>query len=216
MIDRIPRQLRVAFRRSASAGTDSADTDSIGKGTPDAGDEVEFVAYGADCILSGRTVLDGDRLTDMLNDHDEYALVGVMVERFDGGEPLEVAEIVVPRSEIWLVHASGPRGNDERRHRMSQQHVAIKMGPYSVRGFYHALPGTDPVTAIGRRQPMVPLTGARIEYTIDGEPREVLVDTLIVNRDQMEWVEPLEPDRIDFPVHPPRTEPPEGAESPEP
>jgi hypothetical protein len=31
--------------------------------------EVDFVAYGEDFILSGRTVLDGDRLTDMLNRH---------------------------------------------------------------------------------------------------------------------------------------------------
>ena len=73
--------------------------------------DVAFVAYGEDCILSGRTLLDADRLTDMLNAHDEYALEGVTVERFDSGEPLEVAEIVVPRDEIILVHASGPRGD---------------------------------------------------------------------------------------------------------
>ena len=66
----------------------------------------------------------------MLNDHDEYALIGVTVERFDGGPPMEVAELVVPRDELWLVHASGPRGNVERRHRTAQQHIAIKMGPY--------------------------------------------------------------------------------------
>ena len=54
-----------------------------------------FVAYGEDCILSGRTILDGDRLTDMLNEHDEYALIGVMVERLDGGQPMQVAELVV-------------------------------------------------------------------------------------------------------------------------
>ena len=63
MMDRIPRRLRVAFSRplAAEAGSD----------TPD---EVAFVAYGVDCILSGRTVLEADRLSDMLNAHDEYAL----------------------------------------------------------------------------------------------------------------------------------------------
>ena len=157
-------------------------------------------AYGEDCILSGRTVLDGDRLTDMLNENDEYALLGVMVERLDGGPPIEVAEVVVPRDELWLVHASRPRGNPERRHRTSQQHLAIKMGPYTVRGFYHALPGADPVAAIRRRKAMVPLTDARIEYAVAGEQREVRVDTVVVNRDLIEWVEVVEPDRIDFPV----------------
>ena len=136
----------------------------------------------------------------MLNEHDEYDLIDVTVERFDGGPPMEVPELVVPRDELWLVHASGPRGNAERRHRTAQQHIAIKMGPYSVRGFYHALPGTDPVSAIRRRKSMVPLTGVRIEFTIAGELREVRVDTVIANRDLMEWVETIEPDRVEFPV----------------
>jgi hypothetical protein len=197
MSDRIPRRLRLAFSRPPAPESASAEIDSaVGRG------EVDFVAYSEDCILSGRTVLDGDRLTDMLNEHDEYDLIGVTVERFDGGPPIEVAELVVPRDEVWLVHASGPRGNAERRHRTAQQHIAIKMGPYAVRGFYHALPGTDPVSAIRRRKPMVPLTGVRIEYTIAGDPREVRVDTVIANRDLMEWVEAIEPDRVEFPVRP--------------
>jgi hypothetical protein len=197
MSDRIPRRLRLAFTRPAAPESAPPDVETV----TDRG-EVDFVAYGEDCILSGRTVLDGDRLTDMLNENDEYALIGVTVERFDGGPPMEVDELVVQRDEVWLVHASGPRGNAERRHRTSQQHVAIKMGQYSVRGFYHALPGTDPVSAIRRRKPMVPLTGVRIEYSIAGESREVRVDTVIANRDLMEWVEAIEPDRVEFPVRP--------------
>ena len=69
------------------------------------------MAYSVDCILSGRTVLDGDRLSDMLNDHDEYALIGVTVERFDGGEPMVVDEVVVARDEIWVVHTGEPGGS---------------------------------------------------------------------------------------------------------
>lgn len=197
MNDRIPRRLRLAFTRPSPPESTPPDVETVA----DRG-EVDFVAYAEDCILSGRTVLDGDRLTDMLNEHDEYALIGVTVERFDGGPPLEVDELVVQRDEVWLVHASGPRGNAERRHRTAQQHIAVKMGPYAVRGFYHALPGTDPVSAIRRRKSMVPLTGVRIEYAIAGEPREVRVDTVIANRDLMEWVEAIEPDRVEFPVRP--------------
>lgn len=130
--------------------------------------EVAFVAYGEDCILSGRTVLDADRLTDVLNSHDEYVLAGVTVERFDGGEPLEVDEIAVPRDEIFLVHATGPRGDAARRHRTMPHHLAVKMGQYRVRGFFHALPGADPIVAIRRRLAMVPLTDARIEYAFAG------------------------------------------------
>lgn len=204
MIDRMPRRLRVAFRRADAPADTSLETavdTSTRSAGPDGGAEVDFVAYGEDCVLSGRTRLDDDRLTDMLNANDEYALIGVTVERFDGGPSIEVADVVVPRDELSMVHASGPRGDADRRQRTAQQYVAIKMGPYSIRGFYHALPGTDPVTAIRRRKPMVPITGARIEYTLGGEARQARVDTLIVNRDQIEWIEAVEPDRADFPVH---------------
>ena len=195
MIDRIPRRLRVAFTRAGARAEPTADAAVLADGDT----EVDFVAYGEDCILSGRTVLDGDRLTDMLNDHDEYALIGVTVERFDDGMSMEVEEVVVGRDELWLVHASGPRGDAARRHRTSPQHVAMQMGPYKVRGFYHALPGTDPVTAMRRRKPMVPLTGVRIEYELGGVTREDRVDTVIVNREQIEWIEAIEPDRAEFP-----------------
>ena len=196
MIDRLPRRLRVAFTGQGEAGPTEP---------PEAAPEptvVDFVAYGEDCILFGKAVLDADRLSDMLNGHDEYALVGVSVERFDGGEPVTVDEVVVPRDEILIVHAAGPRGDVNRRHRTMPHHIAIKMGRYQVRGFYHGLPGTDAVASIRRRKTMVPLTNARIEYTIGDDRRETLVDAVIVNRDQIDWVEALEPNRAEFPAGP--------------
>ncbi len=138
----------------------------------------------------------------MLNDHDEYALIGVTVERFDGGPPMVVDEIVVSRDEIWVVHTGEPRGIEARRHRTSQQYVALKMSPYQVRGFFHGLPGTNPINSIGRRKSMIPLTNVRIEYTIDGDVHETRVDVAIVNRDQVEWLDAIEPDRAEFPPKP--------------
>ena len=196
MIDRLPRRLRVAF------GAPEAAPGSDGPSTPGSGQIVDFVAYSVDCILSGRTVLDGDRLSDMLNDHDEYALIGVTVERFDGGPPMVVDEVVVSRDEIWVVHTGEPRGVEARRHRTAQQYVALKMSPYRVRGFFHGLPGTNPISSIGRRKPMIPLTNVRIEYTVDGEVRETRVDVAIVNRDLVEWLDAIEPDRAEFPPKP--------------
>lgn len=192
MINRIPRRLRLGFSRSQDPAAEPAESPP----------EVAFVAYAEDCILSGRTVLDADRLTDMLNSYDEYALAGVTVQRFDGGESLEVADIVVPRDEIMLVHASGPRGDVARRHRTTPQHLAIKMGRYRVRGYFHALPGADPVVAIRRRKAMVPLTDVRIEYTIRGRPLETRVDTVIVNREQIDWVQVVSPAQVEFPEGP--------------
>lgn len=197
MIDRLPRRLRLGFSKSPS--------DIVTTSDEELGGEVDFVAYGEDCILSGRAVLDADRLTDMLNAHDEYLVSGLTVERFDEDTPFELDdEIAVPRDEIVLVHASGPRGDASRRHRTTPQHLAVKMGPYEVRGFLHSLPGADPVEALRRRKTMVPLTNARIEYTMHGERRAVTVDTVIVNREQIDWVEALLPTAVEFPQGPER------------
>jgi hypothetical protein len=165
-------------------------------------DQVEFLAYGEDCILVGRTALDAERLTDMLNAHDEYLLEGVTVERLDEGESFELAEIAVPRDEIYLVHANEPRGDIARRHHTMPQHLAIKLGPYRVRGFFHALPGADPVEALRRRMAMVPLTDARIEYRFQGETRAIRVDVVIVNREQIDWVQEVSASQVDFPADP--------------
>ena len=189
MMDRIPRRLRLAFSRPLDAAVADEEADS---------GEVGFVAYGEDCILSGRTILDADRLSDMLNAADEYALVGVTVERLDDGAPLQVDEIVVPRAELYLVHASGPRGDANRRRHTLPKHVALKIGPYEVQGYLHGLPGADAIAAIRRRKPMIPLTEARIEYVVDGERRQDDVATVILNRDRIEWVEVVEPDRAMF------------------
>jgi hypothetical protein len=195
MMNRLPRRLRLGF---SSGGADEA----LPAG---ATGQVDFVAYGADCILSGRAVLDADRLSDMLNNHDEYLVSGLSVERFDDETPFELDdEIAIPRDEVYLVHASGPRGDASRRHRTMPEHLAIKMGPYKVRGFFHAMPGADPVVAFRRRKAMVPLTDGRIEYTFHGERRETRVDTVIVNREQIDWVEAVLPTEVEFPDGPVR------------
>jgi hypothetical protein len=190
MINRLPQRLRLGF---SSGGAD--ETHPIAETGL-----VDFVAYGEDCILSGRAVLDADRLSDMLNAHDEYLLSGLSVDRFDGQSPFQLDdEIAIPRDEIYLVHASGPRGDAARRHRTTPQHLAINMGPYKVRGFFHSLPGADPVVAFRRRKAMVPLTDAQIEFTWHGERREIQVGTLIVNREQIDWVQVMQPSQVEFP-----------------
>jgi hypothetical protein len=194
MMKSLPRRLRLGFSSPQADEADSVPADP---------NRVEFVAYGEDCILSGSAVLNADRLSDMLNSHEEYLVSGLSVERFDSETPFELDdEIAIPRDEIYLVHASGPRGDASRRLRTMPQQLAIKMGPYKVRGFFHGLPGADPVVAFRRRKVMVPLTNGRIEYTFHGEPRETTVETVIVNREQIDWVEAILPTQSEFPEGP--------------
>lgn len=192
----IGNRFRVAFQRPG----DSDDPSGLAGELPPARAPlplVEFVAYAEDCILYGRVRLAADRLTDMLNEHDEFELVDVMVERLDGLGVVDVKHVLVRRDELLLVHATGPRGNQARRTRTREHPLAILIGPYEVRGDLHAFPGHDPLLTIRRRKAMVPFTDAWIEYSAGNERRRRRVGALVINREQIdsvvnavdEWVE---------------------------
>ncbi len=196
MIESLGRRLRVVFGRSA-VSTEPADAPR-----PDPArstQQVEFVAYGEDCVLSGVVRMAADRLTDMLNEHDEYLLVDVLVEGLAGDRAVEVTEVLVSRDELLLVHAAGPRGNQDRRHRTRSHPVAVQMGPYHVRGYLHALPGADPVQAMRRRKAMVPLTDAWIEFPAATGRQRRRVGTVVVNRERIDWIVPAIDDEVEMP-----------------
>lgn len=163
---------------------------------------VGFVAYGEDCLLSGHIRLAAERLTDMLNDHDEYELVDVLVERLDGTSAAEVRHVVIPRDELLLVHAAGPRGSQARRQRMRPHPIAMQLGPYHVRGYVHALPGSDPILALRRRKPIVPLTDAWIEFGVGAARQRRIVGTLLVNREGADWVSVADDADLELPELP--------------
>ena len=52
--------------------------------------------------------------------------------------PSRSARSSVPRDELLLVHATGPRGDQARRPRTRQHPLAVQLGPYQVRGYLHA------------------------------------------------------------------------------
>jgi hypothetical protein len=196
MIESLGGRLRVVFGRPVST-VEPVATGELGpvRSSP----QVEFVAYGEDCLLSGVVRLANDRLTDMLNEHDEYQLIDVLVEGLAGDRGVEMTEVIVCRDELFLVHAAGPRGNQDRRHRTRSHAVAIQMGPYHVRGYLHALPGADPVQSIRRRKPMVPLTDAWIEFPMASGRERRRVGTVVVNREQIDWVVPAIDDEVEMP-----------------
>jgi hypothetical protein len=150
--------------------------------------ELEFVAYAADCLLSGFIRLDAERLTDLLNAHDEYQLIDVYAEDLASGVAQEVSEIVVQRDELLLVHATGPRGTRQRRLRTRQFHIRLGIGPFEVEGNLHCSPGVGPIESFRRRRAMVPLTDATITYLSRGIPQDREVGSLIVNRTLVEWI----------------------------
>jgi hypothetical protein len=195
MIQDMGRRLRLAIE-----GTDEPPSDG-----PDPlpaieiGPLVDFVAYGQDCTLSGQIRLGTERLTDLLNGNDPWQLVDVMAESFDGVELVEIKEVEVPREEILMVHATGPRGSNEQRHRTNLHPVIMRVGRFRIRGYLHARPGLDPLHVIARSRPMVPLTDASIEYEHHGFRERRRVGTILVNRDRIDVIDHAADFEVDLP-----------------
>ncbi len=179
---RLGGRLRLAFLRPSS------ESDEVAAPSSPAEPIVEFVAYAEASILSGRLRLTAERLSDLLNEHESFELIDVLVHDLAGGHGVELREMVVERDELLLVHAQGPRGNAGRRQRTRQHPIVIKSGPYEVRGYVHALPGSDPIAGLRHRRPMIALTDAVIEYTVGSVPQQYRASVLIVNRDGVDWI----------------------------
>jgi len=152
---------------------------------------VSFDAFVAGHRVFGWVRLDADRLTDLLNDHEELVLVNVMVEHLADGATVSADEAVVRRADLIAVRASGPRGEASRREDTRPHPVIVESGPYRIGGHVHAAPGVGPARRIRGREPMIPLTEAWIEYRSGDELRRRRVGTIIVNRDLAARIDPV-------------------------
>jgi hypothetical protein len=151
-------------------------------------EEIEFIAFTEDCLIVGRISLDADRLSDMLNAHEEFTLRDVVVHGLADGRSIRAAEVPVSRAELVAVLADRPRGDPARRTHTLMHPVAVQSGVYLVRGYLHARPGAEPLASARWRRPMIPLTDASIEYALGGVPQLVTSRTIVVNRDLAEWM----------------------------
>ena len=149
---------------------------------------VRFIAYGLHHRVFGWVRLRADRLTDLLNAHEELHLAEVEIESLEDGITQSVDEIIIHRRELIAVHATGPRG-DQARHQRTRTHpIAIQSGNYLIGGHLHADPGADPIASVAGRPAMVPLTDAWIEYWSGGERKYQSTGTIVVNRDAADWM----------------------------
>ena len=154
--------------------------------------EPEFAAYAPlvsfEAFLRAERVfgwvrLDADRLTDLLNSNDLVHLANVFVEDHRAGGTVSSDATLIPRSEIVAVIARGPRGDPAQR-RVTQPHaVVVESGIYRIGGFIHTPVGAQPADRCLNGSPMVPLTGAWIEYQSGDQHRHERSETVIVNRE---------------------------------
>lgn len=152
---------------------------------------VSFDAFVAGHRVFGWVRLDADRLTDLLNDHEELLLVNVMVEHLSDGTTVSADQAIVHRADLVAVRASGPRGEASRREDTQPHAVIVEAGPYRIGGHVHAAPGIGLARRIRGGKPMIPLTEAWIEYRSGDELQRRRLGTIIVNRDVAARIDPV-------------------------
>lgn len=160
---------------------------------------VDLTVYAGDCRARGQIALDGDRITDLLNSHDEVELVDVTLESLEDAHAVEARDIVVAREEVFAVAVGEPRGNPARRTRTQRFPVSLQVGAYAVRGYLHSLPGADPILGFRHRRSIVPLTDAWIDYDAADGHHRAYVPTLLVNRSLTEWIALVADEDIELP-----------------
>lgn len=149
---------------------------------------IRFAAYVANQRVFGWVRLDADRLTDLLNAHDELHLLDVGLESLPNGWPGTVDEVVIHRRDLVAVHATGPRGVAAHWQATQAHPVAIRSGSYLIGGYLHVPPGMDPIESARVRPPLVPLTDALIEFWAHGRREHQSIGTIIVNRDRADSI----------------------------
>jgi len=169
--------------------------------------QLAFVAYAGDCRLHGEVELDLDRLSDLLNVGEDYALENVVMESLADGHRFVLPELAVDRHDLYAVEALGARGDPRRRIRTRLHRMQLSVGPYLVAGLLHTMPGADPLTAFVRRGPFVPLTDATIAYSLAGETQLHDTAVILVNRELVEWIRPVADEGRAFPNVPVKASP---------
>ena len=144
---------------------------------------IRFAAYVSNRRVFGWVRLHEDRLTDLLNAHEELHLLNVGLESLPNGWPGTIEEVIVRRRDLIAVQASGPRGDAARRQPMRTHPMAIQSGDYLICGYLHVPVGIDPLSSVRTRPSMIPLTNASIEYWLHGRREHQASGTIVVNRD---------------------------------
>ena len=166
---------------------------------------VEFLGFAADCTISGKVTMFGERLTDFLYGQERYRVHHVECESLVDGHRVEVDSISIERNDLLAVMASGPRGSEKQRVSLQTNRLQVCVGPYLILGRLHTKPGADAVASVLTRDAMIPLTNATIAYEVAGSIVARDVSTIIVNRLLVDWISPTTDAATLFPDVPVRS-----------
>ena len=151
---------------------------------------VDFFGFAADCTITGKVTMFGERLTDFLNGQERFRIHHVEFESLEDGHKVAIDSVSVVRDDLFAVVATGPRGAEKQRVELQTNRLQISIGPYIILGRLHTKPGTDAMASVMKREPMIPLTNVTIAYEMAGTFVTRDVGAIIVNRMLVDWISP--------------------------
>jgi hypothetical protein len=146
---------------------------------------IEFSAYADDYTVRGEIALEGERLADWLDAVHDIDVTHLKLRALDDGREHDLASAQIRREELCAIEATGPRGRPDRRIRTRAYPMRAIAGPYSIVGYFQALPTADPWTMLLRRR-IVALSPARITFEIAGERVEETLGGILLLREKVD------------------------------
>jgi len=143
--------------------------------------EIDFVAFAGDCLVHGQLDLGTERLTELLNQQSTYRITQATLESLADGHAVQLDSVELRREELFAVQATGPRGLEARRIYTVRHRLILELGPYTVVGNIHSMPGVTPLASVGLRRAMLPLTEVTISFVRGNEVVNHGCPTLVVN-----------------------------------
>ncbi|MGH2391880.1 MAG: DUF6812 domain-containing protein [Candidatus Limnocylindria bacterium] len=151
------------------------------RGVPDAQDLQPIRLYLAEMVLVASVSPGGERMTDILNNGGELAVLPHGAEGFQAQDWMSVQiddlEMVVPPR-----HVSQPEKRIERDH----YEVRLRIGEWQLAGTAHLKPGAEQDALLLSTHPFLPLTD--VTMSSPNSPRPETHEVVIVNLRHAEFV----------------------------
>jgi hypothetical protein len=160
---------------------------------------IPVIGYALGRRFVGYVECQGERLTDLLNRCESIVVRDAFVESYDDDTVVNLGDGEVDRSILYAVETSGGRGEGARRIATVRHRLQVQIGPYSALGLLHALPGQMPLPYLTTRGPMIPLSDVTLAFGCRGSLTLRDIETLIVNRDRIDWVRAGDDEAAAFP-----------------
>jgi hypothetical protein len=154
---------------------------------------IQVKGFTNDCLIWGHMDTGGRPLARLLNHLDRIELRDVTLESLDSAQRVRVPAYSLGRDELCALTFSEPRPRSIRRPIRSLHRLQAQIGPYHVLGRVDAAPGDEPLWRYRAGGAMVAFADATIAYIVGGVLELRDAQSVVVNRDLVNWVRTVDP-----------------------